>query len=59
VKMSPMGPREVPELKVHERPPSTYDGPPGGDGAEGPRAPTINMKTSTMDPREVPELKVR
>jgi hypothetical protein len=59
VTTSLMGPGEVPELKVHERPPSTYDGPPGGAGAEGPRAPTINVKTSTVDPREVPELKVR
>ncbi len=27
-----------------------------GAGAEGPGAPTINVKTSTTDPREVPEL---
>jgi hypothetical protein len=33
-------------------------GPTVGAGAEGPEAPTINMKTSTMGPREVPELKV-
>jgi hypothetical protein len=42
------GPREVPELKVRERPPSTLrnvdGGPPGGAGAGGPRAPTINAK---------------
>jgi hypothetical protein len=36
------GPREVPELEVRERPPSTLrnvdGGPPGGAGAEGPGA---------------------
>jgi hypothetical protein len=53
----------VPELEVRERPPSTLrnidGGPPGGIGAEGPRAPTINVKTSMTGPREVPALKVR
>jgi hypothetical protein len=42
------GPREVPELKIRERPPSTLrnvdDGPPGGAGGEGSGAPTINAK---------------
>jgi hypothetical protein len=33
--------------------------PPGGAEAEGPGAPTINVKTSTTGPREVPELKIR
>jgi hypothetical protein len=33
--------------------------PPGGAEAEGPGAPTINVKTLTAGPREVPELKVR
>jgi hypothetical protein len=35
------------------------DGPLGGARAEGPGAPTINVKTSTAGPGEVPELKVR
>jgi hypothetical protein len=34
-------------------------GPPGGVGAEGPGASTINVKMSMAGPREVPELKVR
>jgi hypothetical protein len=42
------GPREVPELEVQERSPSTLrnidGGPPEGAGAEGPGAPTINAK---------------
>jgi hypothetical protein len=29
------------------------------DGADGPGAPPINVKTSTAGPREVPELKIR
>jgi hypothetical protein len=33
-------------------------GPLRGAGAEGPRAPTINVKTSTIGPREVPELEM-
>jgi hypothetical protein len=41
-------PREVPELKVYEHPPSTLRNinsrPPGGTGAGGPGAPTINAK---------------
>jgi hypothetical protein len=47
------GPREVPELKVRERPHQRENvdgGPPGGAKAEGPRAPTINIKTSTAGP---------
>jgi hypothetical protein len=42
----------VSELKVRERLP-------GGAGAEGLIAPTINVKTSTTAPREVPELEIR
>jgi hypothetical protein len=70
--MSTAGLREVPELKVQERPPSTCAGAEGagvpttnvktsmaGARAEGPGAPTIHVKTSTADPQEVPELKVR
>jgi hypothetical protein len=42
------GPREVPELKIRECPPSTLrnidGGPPRGVGAEDPGAPTINAK---------------
>jgi hypothetical protein len=60
--MSTTGPWEVPELKVREHLPSRENvggGPPGGAGAEGPGAPTINVRTSTTGPREVPELKVR
>jgi hypothetical protein len=34
-------------------------GPPRGDGAEGPGAPTINVKTSMVGPQEVPELEIR
>jgi hypothetical protein len=34
-------------------------GPPGGAGAEGPGAPTIDVKTSMAGPREAPELKIR
>jgi hypothetical protein len=34
-------------------------GPPGDARAEGPGAPTINVKTSTTDPWEVPELEIR
>jgi hypothetical protein len=45
---STAGPREVPEMKVQERPPLTLrsidDGPPGGAGAEGLGASTINAK---------------
>jgi hypothetical protein len=43
-----VGPREVPEPEVRERPPSTLrnvdGGPPGGAGAEGPGASIINAK---------------
>jgi hypothetical protein len=47
-----VGSREVSELQVQERPPSTLrntlttvdGGPPGGAGAGGPGAPTINAK---------------
>jgi hypothetical protein len=46
MKMSTADPREVPELKVPERP----HGPLVGAGAEGPRAPTIDVKTSMADP---------
>ncbi len=53
----------MPELEVRERPPSMLrnigGGPPGGIEAEGPGAPTINVKTSMTGPREVPALKVR
>jgi hypothetical protein len=82
---STTGPREVPELKVRERPPSTSKrrrrapgrcqswrfgsahhqrenvngGPPGGAGAEGPGASTINVKTLTTGPWKVPELEIR
>jgi hypothetical protein len=45
---STAGPREVLDLEVRERPPPTLrnvdGGPPGGAGARGPRAPTINAK---------------
>jgi hypothetical protein len=44
---------------AHHQYENVDDGPPGGAEAEGPGAPTINMKTSTVGPREVPELKVR
>jgi hypothetical protein len=51
------------ELEVQEHPPSTLrnvdGGPPGGAGAEGPRAPTTNVKTLMAGPQEVSELKVR
>jgi hypothetical protein len=55
--------REVPEPKVWERPPSTLrninDGSPGGSGAEGLGAPTINAKKRRRwAPLEAPELKV-
>jgi hypothetical protein len=85
VKTSTADPREVPQLKVRERPPSTWkrrrrspgrcrswrsesvhhqrenvdDGPPEDVGAEGPGAPTINVKTSTTAPWEVSELEIR
>jgi hypothetical protein len=40
--------REVPELKIQERPPSMLrsvdGGPPGGAGAQDLGAPTINVK---------------
>jgi hypothetical protein len=45
---STVSPQEVQELKVSERPPSTLrnidGGAPGGAGAGGPGAPTINAK---------------
>jgi hypothetical protein len=46
--MSTMDPREVPELKIQERPPSTLrnidDGPLRGAGAEDLESLTINAK---------------
>jgi hypothetical protein len=59
-----VAPREVPELKIRERPPSTLRnidvGPPGGAGAGDPGAPTINAKKHRRRaPREVPELKIQ
>jgi hypothetical protein len=48
LKTSTASPREVPELKVRERPPSMLrnidGGPPGGAGVGGPREPTFNVK---------------
>jgi hypothetical protein len=63
------GPREVPELEIWERSPSTLrninGGLSGGAGAESLGAPTINAKKhrrraemSSVDPREVLELEV-
>jgi hypothetical protein len=49
------------ELKVwstHHQRENVDDGSLGGAGAEGPGAPTINVKMSTAASREVPELKV-
>jgi hypothetical protein len=43
---------------IHHQHENIDGGPPGGAEAEGPGAPTINVKTSTAGPREVPELKV-
>jgi hypothetical protein len=47
-------PREVPELKVQERPPSTLrnidGGAPGGARAGDPGAPTINAKNINGEP---------
>jgi hypothetical protein len=45
--------------RAHHQREDVDGGPPGGAGAEGPRAPTINVKTSTTGPREVPELEIR
>jgi hypothetical protein len=45
--------------RVHHQRENVDGGPPGGAGAEGPRAPTINVKMSTTGPREVPELGIR
>jgi hypothetical protein len=45
--------------RAHHQYENVNDGPPGGAGAEGPGAPTINVNTSTVGPLEVPELKVR
>jgi hypothetical protein len=62
VKISTAGPREVPELKVQERPyqrENVDNGSLGGAKAEGPGAPTINMKMSMTGPREVPELEIQ
>jgi hypothetical protein len=69
MKTSTISLREVPELKVQERHHQRENarhhqrenadaGPSGGVGAEGPGAPTINMKTLTLGPLEVPKLKV-
>jgi hypothetical protein len=61
MKTSTVGPREVSELKVwstHHQRENVDDGPSGGAGAEGPGAPTINVKMSTAAQWEVPELKV-
>jgi N-methylhydantoinase B/oxoprolinase/acetone carboxylase alpha subunit len=44
--------------RAHHQREKIDGGPPGGAEAEGPEAPTTNMKTSTVGPREVPELKV-
>jgi hypothetical protein len=45
--------------RTHHQYENVDDRAPGGAGAEGSGAHTINMKTSTAGPREVPELKVR
>jgi hypothetical protein len=45
--------------RAHHKRENVDDGLPGGAGAEGPGAPTTNVKTSMVDLREVPELKVR
>jgi hypothetical protein len=61
-RQSTTGLPEVPELKVRERHDQRENidsGHPGGVGAEGPGAPTINVKKSTAGPWKVPELKVR
>jgi hypothetical protein len=59
---STAAPREVPELVVRERPPSTLrnidGGPPGGARAGGLRAPTINAKNIDGGAQEVPTLEV-
>jgi hypothetical protein len=44
---------------AHHQRENVDDVPLGGAGAEGPGAPTINVKTSTAGPQEVPKLKVR
>jgi hypothetical protein len=62
VKTSMAGPREVPELKdraAHHQRENIDGGPPGGAGADGPGAPTTNVKTSTAGSREVSELEIR
>jgi hypothetical protein len=45
--------------RAHHQCENVDDRPPGGARAEGPGAPTINVKTATAGPQEVPELKVR
>jgi hypothetical protein len=45
--------------RTHHQRENIDGGPSRGAGAEGPGAPTINVKMSTVSPREVPELKVR
>jgi hypothetical protein len=45
--------------RAHHQRENINGGPPGGAEAEGPGAPTINVKTLMTGPREVPELKIR
>jgi ribosomal protein S30 len=59
-----VGPQEVHELDIHERPPSTLrnidSGTLGGVGAGDPGSPTIDAKKRRRwGPREVPELKIQ
>jgi hypothetical protein len=58
-----VGPREVPELKIRERPPSTLRNiegePPGGAGAEDPGASTINAMKHLRRVSGRPDLKIR
>jgi hypothetical protein len=53
MKKSMAGPQEVLEVKVcecHHQRENVDDGPPGGVGAEGPGAPTINVKSRRRPP---------
>jgi hypothetical protein len=45
--------------RAHHQCENVDGGPPGGAGAEGLGAPTIDVKTSTAGPREVPKLEIR
>jgi hypothetical protein len=45
--------------RAHHQRENVDGGSPGGAGAEGLGAPTINVKTSTTGPQEVPELEIR